>query len=490
MMPGKVISKHEKYEKECNNCHESFSKKTQTRLCRKCHKKVDVDIVRKKGYHGRIRNINKIECKVCHTDHKGRNKDIVKLNKQTFNHNKTDFALKSKHRSVSCLSCHKKTELYRKAPATCYSCHKKTDIHKGKLGKKCQQCHNEKSWGKSRFDHDKTDFKLIGAHKDTDCNSCHINQQYKKTPDKCYQCHITKDVHAGNFGNKCNSCHRSTKWKKIFFNHHKETKYALKGKHIKISCYACHKKNPYKNDTPKKCYNCHKTSDIHQGIFGKKCTACHTEKNWTTTRFKHNRDTDYKLYFKHSKTDCNHCHRTNPYNSKTLRTCYSCHKKDDVHKDSQGKQCQDCHSEKSWKEKVAFDHDLSKFPLIGLHASVACEECHIDSNYRKTPSKCIDCHAEKDIHKKQFGNKCQQCHNPNAWQRWTFDHNKQTEFKLMDSHADLECHACHLLEKKPDSLDSSCNSCHARDDIHNGGFGIQCERCHSQDSFSNIHMIR
>ena len=93
MMPGKLIDGHKKYENDCNNCHEKFSKKKQSRLCRECHKRIDKEIKGHKGHHGRIHGISTNECKTCHTDHKGREMDIIKLDQQTFDHTKTDFPL-------------------------------------------------------------------------------------------------------------------------------------------------------------------------------------------------------------------------------------------------------------------------------------------------------------------------------------------------------------------------------------------------------------
>jgi hypothetical protein len=490
MMPGKLIDGHKKYENDCENCHESFSKKKQTRLCRKCHEEIDKEISIQSGFHGRIRNINNIECKSCHTDHKGRDVDIIKLDKLAFDHNSTDFALKGKHRSVACHACHLPEKKYREAPSQCYSCHKNSDVHKGSLGKKCQQCHSQNNWLQARFDHDKTDFSLSGKHKDTDCNNCHINQQYKDTPGECHQCHITKDVHNGIFGKKCNSCHRSDKWDSSTFNHNKKTDFNLSGKHQQTSCESCHRENPYQHQTPSRCISCHKADDIHRGVFGKKCDACHSDNNWSKISFDHNRDTDFRLENRHKQTRCDNCHQQNPYTSKTIRTCYTCHRSDDIHKGSQGKQCQNCHNDKGWSDKVAFDHDLSSFPLIGLHASVACEDCHIDSNYSKTPDDCLSCHQQDDIHKELFGKKCNSCHNPNAWNRWQFDHKTETDFSLEGAHKDLECHACHLIDDAPRQADENCNSCHAIDDIHDGNFGIQCDRCHTQDSFSDIQISR
>lgn len=490
MMPGKLIEGHKKYENDCNNCHEKFSKKKQSRLCRECHKRIDKEIKGHKGHHGRIHGISTNECKTCHTDHKGREMDIIKLDQQAFDHTMTDFPLKGRHQLIACDSCHRAEKPYHKTPVDCYSCHKKDDSHKGNLGKKCKQCHTSSNWHKAKFDHDKTDFKLTGQHKKTACINCHINQRYKDSPKACHQCHINKDIHQGSFGQKCDNCHQSDKWITIKFNHDKETDFKLSGKHRKIRCESCHSKDPYKNKTPQQCYSCHKKDDIHKGVFGKKCQQCHSETSWAAKQFNHDRDTDFPLRNAHKRARCSQCHDESHSKQATTRSCYSCHRADDIHNGSQGKKCGDCHNDKDWSSKVAFDHDLSNFPLIGLHATVTCEDCHSDANYRDTPTQCIKCHKKDDIHKNSFGKECEDCHNPNAWNRWVFDHNKETDYKLEQAHENLECHACHVVGKPAKGTSTSCYQCHANDDAHNGSFGRRCEQCHRQDTFTNIHMTR
>ncbi len=36
------------------------------------------------------------------------------------------------------------------------------------------------SWSGGKFDHDKTEFKLTGAHATVTCNACHIGGRYKR----------------------------------------------------------------------------------------------------------------------------------------------------------------------------------------------------------------------------------------------------------------------------------------------------------------------
>jgi hypothetical protein len=489
MMPGEVIEGHAKYEHDCNKCHTTFSKKQQAVQCRACHKKVDKDIRMGTGYHGLVKNIGTSECKICHTDHIGRKANIIKMDPQTFDHRLTDFPLHGSHRQIVCAACHKPDVKYRDTRSQCIDCHKKDDIHKGKLGKQCDNCHGERSWKSSQFDHNKTKFKLRGAHKDAQCGSCHPNERYKDTPMACNQCHALKDVHRGTLGDRCEKCHGTERWDRTMFRHDRDTKFPLRESHSRVACLACHQKNPYKIPTPKDCYSCHKKDDVHHDRFGTKCNTCHTESGWSTVRFDHDRDTRFSLLGNHKQARCNDCHTRNAYQQKTATDCFSCHKADDVHKGQQGKNCAQCHNESGWKKKVTFDHGLTRFPLIGLHALSPCESCHIDTAYKNTDMECYACHAPDDIHKLRFGKKCETCHNPNGWRFWHFDHNTDTQYKLRGKHSDLECHACHTINSIKAGLLTNCHSCHAKDDVHEGNFGMQCERCHEEESFRDVKLM-
>ena len=119
MMPGKLIDGHKKLEDNCSNCHSNFSKTSQSSLCIDCHEDIDKDIKQKHGFHGKNIFVLKQECKQCHTDHIGRDVDIINLDKQTFNHQFTDFKLNGKHKQINCQSCHLADKKYREAKSTC-----------------------------------------------------------------------------------------------------------------------------------------------------------------------------------------------------------------------------------------------------------------------------------------------------------------------------------------------------------------------------------
>jgi len=488
-MPGNLISGHAKYENDCKNCHQSFKKKAQKKLCISCHKKIKKDVAKKKGFHGKSKSVQTSQCVICHTEHIGRKGDIIKFDKGNFDHNMTDFKLKGRHRTLACQSCHKPKKKYREALGKCYSCHKDQDKHKNRLGKKCAECHNETSWQKSKYDHDKTKFKLTGKHKEIVCESCHANQRYKNTPLKCVSCHKINDVHKGELGADCKACHGTKSWKSVSFDHDAETKFAIKGQHKKLKCQSCHTKDPRDEKLAFTCVSCHKADDKHKGLYGKKCKTCHSEEEWAKNKFDHTQSTKFPLSGKHKKTACSDCHKKQVYQTKTSTVCYACHKQDDTHKGSQGKKCDQCHVDTGWQDKVAFDHGLTRFPLIGLHALVACGECHVNKQYRNTKRQCVACHQGNDTHKRQLGHVCEQCHTPNDWRIWKFNHNKQTKYKLKGKHKKVHCHSCHkkaLKKKQTPKLETDCVNCHATDDEHDGNFGLDCERCHNVDSFKDI----
>jgi hypothetical protein len=421
VIPGPVIEGHAKLEKDCGNCHEPFSRKSQTRLCLACHKEIATDRLARRGFHARQQDAAKQECTHCHTDHKGRNADIVQLDRETFNHAFTNFELRDAHKAVQCGSCHAQTIKFRNAPGRCFDCHKASDPHKGRLGETCDNCHAETAWRRVKpFDHDKTKFPLQGAHRTVICSACHIGERYKGIGTACVDCHRIQDVHAGRYGAKCETCHDQNKWSTVRFDHDRATKFPLRAAHAKVKCDTCH------------------TGDL--------------------------------------------------YRDKLATTCISCHRKDDRHEGQLGVRCERCHTEASWRRITSFDHDVTRFPLIGRHAVVPCEECHRSLRFKGTPLNCASCHPDQH-HEGRLGRgaNCALCHNPNSWTRWRFDHDTQTRYPLTGAHRGLNCPVCHVTKNVAKiALPTDCYSCHRQDDAHRGSFGQACERCHTTSSFKQV----
>lgn len=493
LMPGALNMVHEEYESDCTQCHDTDNKARQGVLCMQCHDHENIldDISNKTGFHGRLPKSQRMDCKHCHVDHEGRNSSMILFSASTFDHKKTDFILKGKHTGVKCNACHKADKKYSEAPKACYNCHKEEDVHDGNQGKKCGSCHQASSWKKTAFKHDKTDFPLKGAHKEARCDVCHINKKYKDTPKICVDCHQINDVHRGGYGKKCATCHNEVKWTKAVFDHNKKTDFPLLGSHKNATCNSCHIAGDIKKKVPTKCYDCHKNDDDHKGQYGKKCDSCHASSSWQKQSFNHSKKTDFPLLGKHSDTSCNLCHVGSLYDDKLTTVCYDCHKGDDVHVGKQGRECDSCHNEKGWHNNVSFDHDLSLFPLIGMHAVTQCEECHISSEYGSTNLECNSCHVDDDVHEKRLGTDCHTCHTPNAWGAWFFNHEKNTDFKLDGAHKELGCYDCH--QRKFDNkinATKDCISCHRSRDVHNRQFGRHCGDCHNTTNFKNINIIR
>lgn len=453
----------------CKECHKpGIQYRKAPHECIGCHKKDDTH----KGSLG-------AKCETCH--HEKDWKDA------TFDHAKTKFPLLGKHDEVKCQDCHKDTN-YKETPKACIACHRKDDTHKGRFGEKCQTCHNERDWKTILFNHDKsTKFALHGKHRTTDCESCHKAPLYKEKPrTTCIACHRPDDVHKGSLGEKCETCHNERSWTTTSFNHDKDTKFPLRDKHKSAKCQSCHSGANYKEKLPLNCYGCHKKQDEHKGKYGEKCETCHGEKTWKPSTFNHDRDTKYMLRGKHFKVKCESCHKGSLYKDKLTSVCYDCHQSDDKHKGQEGKKCEQCHSEKDWKE-TSFDHSKSKFPLLGKHYKVECKKCHLSLQFKDAPSDCYACHKNDDVHKRHLGTECARCHNSRDWKIWDFNHDKDTKFKLDGAHKPLECLACHNkpMEKQV-KAPTNCYGCHSKDDVHDNNFGRQCERCHVSSSFKTI----
>ncbi|HEY5602501.1 MAG TPA: cytochrome c3 family protein [Gammaproteobacteria bacterium] len=489
VMPGELVQGHARFETKCDKCHQTFDKTKQTSLCRDCHEQIDIDVKKQKGFHGKIHDADKRECKSCHTDHKGREADIVQLDHEVFDHSRTEFELRGTHQSLTCDNCHKKPKFFRIPKYDCIDCHEEDDSHKGRMGRKCNNCHFEAGWLPANFNHDKTDFPLRNAHQDVSCQYCHVNERYLKTPKNCYFCHYLDDVHKGDRGVKCHQCHHDEKWARIEFDHDKDTNFKLNGTHKTVLCKDCHEGNMFKEKTKTACFACHEGQDSHYGKNGKRCDGCHTEKSWREIRFDHDKDTSFKLKGEHKEQACEACHKGDIFKVKTPVECAECHRLDDAHDGQQGEKCTTCHNENGWTKKVVFDHDITKFPLHGTHQVVSCEDCHTSERFKDAEFRCVSCHEKDDVHKKKLGKNCELCHGPADWLIWLFDHNTQTDFPLDGKHEGLDCHACHTRPVKDKiELPNNCFGCHEKDDNHAGQLGRQCERCHVTKSFKTIRI--
>ncbi|MFO1328934.1 MAG: cytochrome c3 family protein [Rubrivivax sp.] len=354
-------------------------------------------------------------CRSCHTDHKGRDARIVQLDTARFDHTQTDWALQGRHDKVECRHCHPAGRKYASAPQDCNACHRKDDVHKGSLGAACADCHGQSDWKQTRFDHDKTRFALTGRHADTRCADCHRNTAYRETP---------------------------------------------------RSCVGCHRKD---DDGPRG----------HKGRFGDRCESCHGAKAWKPSGFNHETDARWPLRGKHRSTTCLSCHTGTLYRDKTGSACIDCHRKDDRHQGSLGRECQGCHTERDWKETTRFDHDRSRYPLLGRHREARCEACHSGQRYVDTPTDCVACHRKDDRHQPSLGEACRDCHSERDWKDVARLDHARTRFALRERHAEVRCDACHRNARYRETP-RDCIGCHKGDDKHEGTLGSACADCHGE----------
>jgi hypothetical protein len=349
---------------------------------------------------------------------------------------------------------------------------------------------------------------------ENDCVNCHKPYDKAAQSGLCKDCHkeVAKDI-SGKQGyhgllqeeKPCKECHTDHKGRDarianlntVNFDH-ETTGYTLKGAHLnsKVLCKDCHIPLKKYRDAPTKCNSCHEKADKHKGGLGPECQNCHEEKDWKTVHFDHSK-TKFELLDKHKDVKCAKCHIDNKFKD-TPKLCNDCHKKDDDgakgHKGKFGPKCETCHNAKSWKETI-FDHDKTKYPLLGKHKETKCIECHKGNLYKdKLKKECVACHKKDDDkkgHKGKFGPKCESCHIERSWKEIPFDHDKKTKFPLRGKHHDTKCVECHKGDIYKDKLKMDCVSCHKKDDDkekgHKGKFGPKCETCHNDKSWKEIN---
>jgi hypothetical protein len=491
VMPGPVIHGHAELESECSSCHVTFSRSKQSVLCSECHEDVAGDILDNTGFHGRSSDVEGESCASCHTDHEGRNSNILGLDTATFDHQQTDFELLGKHPDAECDDCHKPDIKHREAPHGCFDCHAEDDVHEGYLGDACGDCHNPNDWLEIEFDHGSTDFPLVGKHIDAECSGCHADQTHQNMPMTCIGCHADDDSHEGRSGDKCENCHNPSSWQDASFDHASNTDFALEFTHATLTCVDCHSEDPFDDVMDMACASCHLEDDGHAGHQGTDCGSCHNSDAWSRPMFDHNFATDFMLNGAHETVACNDCHIEPVFETSPGDDCADCHKDDDPHGGALGEQCGSCHSEVKWLDAPFFDHDLVSFPLLGEHGNIECDDCHATQEFVDTGSACVDCHLDDDNHDGVFESNCESCHNPVAWDLWLFDHNTQTELVLSGAHVEVACDSCHRstfasMKKTGDR----CADCHVADDIHDGEFGADCGRCHSDRSFQDVRSLQ
>jgi Zn finger protein HypA/HybF involved in hydrogenase expression len=352
------------------------------------------------------------ECRTCHAPDSWAQARVGR----EFDHAQYGYALDGAHRGAPCLLCHLTLEFTEVAGTACAECHQ--DVHAGELGAECERCHTTRSFI-DRTDevrsHRLTRFPLTGAHRMTDCESCHrrsgpTGMTFANLPTDCGACHlgefratVNPDHQAAGFPTDCSTCHSTQGWEGSDFNH-ALTGFALTGAHRTVDCQSCHGDLRFTGASPE-CFAC------HEGAYRTAADPDHAGGGFPT-------------------------------------------------------QCADCHSTSGWSP-AGFDHSLSAFPLTGAHAVTECMQCHGDGVYAGKDPACVACHlgdyqsTANPVHSTSgFGTDCAACHGTNGWLGATVDH---AAFFPIDSGAHRgewggDCTTCHT---QPSSFQVfTCLPCH------------------------------
>ena len=487
----------------CDRCHDANDWKKASRFdhartdyplagehekvaCDKCHRAAKLGLRADSAgkVQARFKPLPFKECSDCHADpHKGRlsakcgechsTRGFKVIDKGDFDHARTRYALKGRHRSVSCDACHGKN-MARPQPAfgRCADCH--MDVHAGGgtiLGKPatCEQCHTVDGFAPATYTvalHAAAPFPLAGRHIAVKCSACHTSRDsvLRVTPRTvmrrvelhpaatCGTCHV--DAHGGELRESasrgaCKACHTDAGWAPSSFGvtAHAATRFAIDGRHADITCVACHA--PDRVGAPASASKVPKPK-LTLRLADRSCESCHVDP---------------------------HAGR---YRAGGPR--------------SRAEGCVGCHDTRHFRPAVmpSATHAALGFALDGAHRAVPCVACHKDFAARAASSTltraprgvtslpftaaartaCSTCHD--DPHGGQFalrpaGGTCDRCHDTAQWLGAArFVHDRDSAFPLAGEHRRVPCAGCHRavpgatrIQYRP--LATSCESCHAND---------------------------
>ncbi len=404
---------HAAFERRCELCHQPLAL-PMSQLCQACHTNVAAQIQAQSGLHGKINPSTR--CRDCHPDHAGRDFSPARAALSHFDHQLTHFNLI--HHPVD----------FAAAPMECAACHDPQDA------------------------------------------------QFAVRVERCYDCHAADKpewmaAHQADFGAACLDCHDGAD--KMSGFEHGSTGFPLEGKHAAVACQDCHTAAAGTGmarfgGLAAACSSCHAEPAMHAGIFSTACADCHTPAGWSPANLDGQSFDHAALGFsleKHTQgydgtsLTCRSCH-TQELAQFVLQVCIDCHAQKDAiwmegHRAKVGEACLACHD--GVDRMIGFDHN-QVFVLDGRHVEIACLACHgVDPAhvvFRGLPGRCVDCHAEPEIHAGFFGLECEQCHATTAWSPAFL---KEHAFPLdHGANAPSQCALCHPAV----FTEYTCYGCH------------------------------
>jgi LEA14-like dessication related protein len=475
----------------CNECHIGGNYANTPNTCNGCH---NADFTTATNPNHVTLNLS-TDCISCHTTAPG-------WQPAQFAIHNNFYPLTGAHATVSCNECHIGGN-YTNTPNTCNGCHN-ADFTTAtnpnhvalNLSTDCISCHTTApGWAPASFANHNSIYPLTGAHTAVNCNECHINGNYSTTPTTCNGCHSSDYTTATNpnhvslgLSTDCVSCHTTAPgWTPASFAIH-NTIYPLTGAHVGVNCNECHVNGNY-STTPTTCNGCH-SSDYtsaanpnHVALnLSTDCVSCHTTApGWAPATFTvHNQY--WQLTGAHTTVNCSECHIGGNYNN-TPTDCNGCHNPDfnaTTNPDHQvlniPTTCVDCHTTNPGWTPATFAIHNNYFPLVGIHATLNCLQCHTNGTYSGTPSTCIGCHQSEyngtnnpNHASAGFPNDCTVCHSQNAWTPANWDHDGMYFPIFSGKHEDQW---------------NNCNECHT---TPNNYMLFNCLNCHQQNETNNIH---
>ncbi len=390
--------------------------------------------------------------------------------------------------NLNCLKCHG-AERGHVMDERCIECHKEIGwlaaqqrgFH-GREGRQdCARCHPEHGgvdfqlirWDEGapeRFDHARTGWPLEGKHARLQCRECHARASFRISPaaglgpprggadfigleDACGACH--EDVHKGALGADCRKCHTTEAWKPPLFDHQK-TAFPLVGKHVGVPCAKCHMAPHLALPVDKAGH----AQPLFKPVPHGECSACHK----------------------------------------------------DPHAGGLGTACSRCHTVEDFRRvaRNLFDHDRTRFPLRGRHATVACARCHTaraagGAVDKPAFDRCGACHRDAHAGLATLNGApadCSACHTVDGWKpsSYTVAQHASSPYPLAGKHQQVGCDACHrkLGPEAPAAAEAGdarvllrprhahCTDCH--EDSHGGQLAHlpdrgACESCHRVEGF-------
>ncbi len=378
--------------------------------------------------------------------------------------------------AANCLDCHGRGD--DSLDDKCATCHREIafqrshelGLHGTETDGDCAGCHPEHAgvefdlidWGESGragFNHTRTGWTLEGKHAAATCRACHTAEFQTgrvstliKRKDRarswlglkrdCLACH--EDYHESDLGTDCASCHQPTGWKRTPGFDHSASSFPLSGKHVDVECNACHL--------------------VPGRVFRD------SEKFGVTPRFK-----------PVAHDECSACH-VDPHQGRLGTTCRTCHVTD------------------SFRQVTTedFNHDRTRFSLVGKHGSIACESCHDPKKaWGKKPrfDSCGECHSDPHAGRATLEGRtvdCNACHDERGFAPSTFtaEQHQRSDYPLEGKHAAVACRSCHSSTESAGVLQrpshASCSNCHSEahaDQLVDRKGGNACESCHSVDGW-------